>query len=164
MRRIVAVLAVAAAAIAVGFLAFRPAGKGSATGRIPPPLPDRALTGRPVTLGDLRGRPTLVNFWAAWCGPCKREAPELARLARLAGGRAHIVGVDWNDDSGNARRFAAGHGWTYPLLSDPSGSVGDHWGIQGLPTSFVLDSRGRIVATLRGPQTAARFKRELGIS
>jgi cytochrome c biogenesis protein CcmG, thiol:disulfide interchange protein DsbE len=165
MRRAAAGAAVLAVVVAGAVLALRPGGggAGAASGRPAPPLPARALDGAPVTLADLRGRPVLVNFWAAWCGPCKREAPELRALAARTRGRARVVGVDWTDDSSAARSFARAHGWRYPLLSDPDGRTGDSWGITGLPTSFALDAHGRIVATLRGPQTVAGFERALGL-
>jgi cytochrome c biogenesis protein CcmG/thiol:disulfide interchange protein DsbE len=161
-RAVVAVVVVAVLAVG-GYLAFRPASGsgGGSGGSAPPPLPARALTGAPVTLAALKGKPALVNFWAAWCGPCKHEAPELRALAREVKGKASVVGVDWNDDSGNARSFARAHGWTYPLLSDPSGAVGDRWGIRGLPTTFVLDADGHVTDTLRGPQSLASFRHAL---
>jgi cytochrome c biogenesis protein CcmG/thiol:disulfide interchange protein DsbE len=166
VRRALVVLVVVALLAVGGYFAFRPAsgsGGGAAGGRAgaPPPLPARALIGAPVTLADLRGKPALVNFWAAWCGPCKREAPELRALAREVRGRAAIVGVDWNDNSGNARAFARSHGLTYPLLSDPGGQVGDDWGIRGLPTTFVLDAEGHVTDTLRGPQSLVSFRQAL---
>jgi cytochrome c biogenesis protein CcmG/thiol:disulfide interchange protein DsbE len=163
MRRAAAVAAVLAVVVAGAVLALRPGGGGAGaeSARPAPPLPARALDGAPVTVADLRGRPALVNFWAAWCGPCKHEAPELRALAREVKGKASVVGVDWNDDSGNARSFARAHGWTFPLLSDPSGAVGDRWGIRGLPTTFVLDADGHVTDTLRGPQSLASFRHAL---
>jgi cytochrome c biogenesis protein CcmG/thiol:disulfide interchange protein DsbE len=119
------------------------------------------LTGSRVDLASLRGRPAIVNFWASWCGPCRREAPELAQLSRQLGQRATLVGVDWSDGAGSAKDFVRQYGWRFPVLRDPDGSVGNRFGINGLPTSFVLDAQGRIVATLRGPQTVDSFQRAL---
>lgn len=167
MRRALVVAGVVALLAVGGYFAFRPAsGSGGASGGdaagAPPPLPARSLTGGPpVTLADLHGKPALVNFWAAWCGPCKHEAPELRALAREVRGRAAVVGVDWNDNSDNARAFARSHGWRYPLLSDPDGRVGDRWGIRGLPTTFVLDAQGQVTDTLRGPQSLTAFRQAL---
>ena len=129
-------------------------GGGRAT-RPAPALPTEVLSGHRVDLASLRGKPALVNFWASWCGPCKQEAPELRRFAEEIGHRAALVGVDWNDRPDNARAFIAQSRWSYPVLRDPSGEVGNAYGLNGLPTTFVLDSSGHIVQKLQGPQTAS---------
>ena len=103
----------------------------------------------------------MINFWASWCGPCQREAPQLARLARDLHGRATLVGVDWNDALSGARGFIRKNGWSFPNLRDADGSIGNRYGLSGLPNSFVLDRDGRIVRILRGPQTVASFERAL---
>jgi cytochrome c biogenesis protein CcmG/thiol:disulfide interchange protein DsbE len=103
----------------------------------------------------------LINFWASWCTPCEQEAPELERLAGTLGGRARLVGVDWNDTTRNAIAFIREHGLTYPNLRDGSSEVGNRYGIAGLPTTFVLDAEGKIVRTLTGPQTAATLREAL---
>jgi cytochrome c biogenesis protein CcmG, thiol:disulfide interchange protein DsbE len=132
-------------------------GGGRAT-RPAPALPNEVLSGHRVGLASLRGKPALVNFWASWCGPCKQEAPELRRFARVMGHRASLVGVDWNDRPDNARAFIAQSDWTYPVLRDSSGDVGTAYGLNGLPTTFVLDASGKIVQMLQGPQTAASLE------
>jgi peroxiredoxin len=72
-----------------------------------------------------------------------------------------VVAVDWDDAGGPARAFVRKHGWTFPVLADTSGAAGESYGLVGLPTSFVLDPRGRIVATFRGPQSEARLRQAL---
>ena len=84
----------------------------------------------------------------------------MERLAQGLHGRARLVGVDWSDDLGNAREFIREHEWSFPVLRD-SGEVGDAYGIGGLPVTFVLDRRGRIVETLPGPQTRADLEAAL---
>jgi peroxiredoxin len=107
------------------------------------------------SLATLAGRPAIVTFWASWCGPCGREAAQLARLAGALHGRARLVGVSWNDSPSAARAFVRRHGWTFPNLRDGDGTAGDRYGLGGLPTTFVLDSHGRIARRLVGPQTAS---------
>jgi peroxiredoxin len=69
--------------------------------------------------------------------------------------------VDWDDAGGAARAFIRKHGWNFPVLADTSGAAGEEYGLIGLPTSFVLDPRGRVVATFRGPQSEATLRRAL---
>ncbi len=126
-----------------------------------PALPSEVLVGPRATLAGLRGRPAAVNFWASWCGPCKHESPELERLYRTLHGRASLVGVDYSDDASNARALIRELHLTYPNLRDGSGEVGDSYGLTGLPTTAILDSQGRVVRLLRGPQTASSVRSAL---
>lgn len=159
MRRAVPILAVV---LVAGLIAFEVASAGSDGKAKPaPPLPSAVLQAPGVTLADLRGKPALVNFWASWCEPCREEAPELERLDRSLHGSASLVGVDYTDAAGNARDFIDHYGWTFPVLSDPDGIFGARYRFSGLPTTVVLNSGGRIVETLRGPQTAADLRRAL---
>ncbi len=106
-----------------------------------------------VGLASLRGKPAAINFWASWCDPCRREAPALERLARSLHGRARLVGVDWNDGESAAHSYIDRYNWTFPNLRDADGRVGNSYGLVGMPTTFILDPRGRIADVLRGPQT-----------
>lgn len=126
-----------------------------ASGRRAPSLPTATLAGAPVTLSSLHGRPALVDFFATWCEPCVGEAPVLERIARALRGRATVVAVDWSDSRRYALQFVARFRWTFPVLSDPNGVSGNAFGIEGLPTAFVLDARGRIIKRLLGPQKTA---------
>ena len=162
IRRIPAVALVAVALVVALVVIELVSGNGSEPrGRAAPGLPRQVLTPPRETLASLRGHPVLINFWASWCGPCKREAKHLAALSRRLHGRAVLVGVDWNDAASGARAFIRRYGWTFPNLRDGSGAVGNDFGLTGLPNSFVLDKRGRIVKVLIGPQTVADFERAL---
>jgi cytochrome c biogenesis protein CcmG/thiol:disulfide interchange protein DsbE len=145
----------------VALLAFEvlSAGSTSDVGKPAPPLPSSVLQPPRVTLASLRGKPALINFWASWCDPCREEAPELEHLSRSLHGTARLVGVDYTDQEAGARSFMRQYGWTFPVLSDPNGIYGARYGFTGLPTTIALDSRGRIVQTLRGPQTEASLRR-----
>jgi thiol-disulfide isomerase/thioredoxin len=157
-----ALLGVAAlAALAI----FGLASSGSAASRPAPALPSERLAGAPVTLpglvGGTGGRASLVIFWASWCGPCETEAPALQRFSQSAEGRGRMVGVDWSDGLAGARAFVRRYRWTFPNVRDAGGTVGNAYRLRGLPTTFVLDSRGRIARELRGPQDAASLMRAL---
>ena len=126
-----------------------------------PELPTQVLVGPRTRLADLRGRPSLVSFWASWCGPCRREAAAVARFANRVRGRARVVGVDYTDSLTSARSFVERYHWTFPNLRDGDGATGDRYRVVGLPTTFVLDSRGRIVAVLTGEQTESKLEQGL---
>lgn len=106
-------------------------------------LPDITLPclggGDEVTLSSLRG-PLVVNAWASWCEPCRRELPLYARLA--ATGKVDVLGVNWQDPQpDNALRLLADTGVTYPSLADPDGLMR----LAGLPVIFLIDEEGRVV-------------------
>ncbi len=137
----------------------------SSTGRLAPALPREALVGTPLNLtrvlAGAGGRPVLVVFWASWCGPCAQEAPALERFSKTAAGRGRIVGVDWSDQLSGARAFVRRYAWTFPNARDAEGTVGNAYRLTGLPSTFVIDSHGRIRATLRGPQSERSLTRAL---
>jgi cytochrome c biogenesis protein CcmG/thiol:disulfide interchange protein DsbE len=152
------VVVVIVAGVVVAEVATSGGGQGA---RPAPALPTQVLSGHRVDLAALRGKPALINFWASWCGPCKREAPELRRFAEQVHGRAALVGVDWNDNPASAHAFIIASHWSYPVLRDSSGNVGTSYGINGLPTTFVLNRSGDIVQKLQGPQTVATLERAI---
>ncbi len=156
-------LAVAALVVAVVVVIEVASGGGkSPDGRPAPPLPQQALRPPGTDLAQLRGKPALVDFFASWCVPCHEEAPTLQELSRSLGAKATVVAVDWDDADGPARAFVRKYGWKFPVLTDTDGSVGESYGVDiGLPTSFVLDPQGRIVAKFEGPQSVARLRRAL---
>jgi cytochrome c biogenesis protein CcmG/thiol:disulfide interchange protein DsbE len=126
--------------------------------------------GRDVNLAKLRGTPTVVNFWAQTCGPCRQESPILERLYRAAGSRVRILGVDWQDSQpGLAIAFARQLGLTYPQIADPDAATRRPLHIAGLPMTVFLDSSGRIMHATYGAlgsvgQLAALVSRYLGVN
>jgi thiol-disulfide isomerase/thioredoxin len=155
-----------AAAVVAALAAFGLASnRSAATGRAASPLPREGLVGRPVTLAGLLksagGKGALIVFWASWCGPCAREAPAIERFSQSSAGRGRIVGVDWSDGLSGARAFVKRYGWTFPNLRDGEGLVGNAYRLAGLPSTFVINSSGRIRAVLRGPQNEASLGRAL---
>ncbi len=143
------------AALAAGALVLVLSGTPTAHPSPAPPLPTRVLVGSQTTLASLRGRPAIIVMWASWCGPCIKEAPQFARLAKALHGRAGLVGLDWSDSHADAVAFVRRHHWTFTNLEDDSGDTGRRYGLVGLPTTVILDARGRIVKRLTGPQTSA---------
>lgn len=110
--------------------------------------------------GDLRGYPVVVNFWASWCSPCRREAAVLAKAAEAERGRIVFVGVNVHDLSGDARRFLRSQ--HVPYVGVRSGeSIAERFGLVGLPETFYVDRRGRIQAVTQGELSATSLQREL---
>jgi thiol-disulfide isomerase/thioredoxin len=147
-------LGVLALLIAGTALAVVLSGGGGSVGVAAPELPSTVLRPPRATLASLRGRPAIIHFWASWCGPCNQEAPQIAHAASELRGRATLVGVDFSDSAGAARAFLRRHKWSFTVLFDHDGEAGNAYGLAGLPTTFVLDGRGRIVARLTGPRSA----------
>ena len=162
LAAVVAAMVAAIAALAIVGLEH----SNGIKGRRAPALPSEHLAGASVTLASLlagaRGRPTAVVFWASWCGPCEKEAPAVEQFATSAAGRGRIVGVDWSDARGEAEKFIAKYRWTFPVLRDAEGTVGDSYGLTNLPTTIVLNADGRIAEELRGQQDVASLTRALG--
>jgi peroxiredoxin len=111
--------------------------------------PDFRLTttdGDTVQLSDLRGTPVIVNFWATWCPPCRKEMPALEAVwQRYGQGGVVILGVDQGERADVVTRFAREEvGTTFPLLLDIDQSVGARYAVQALPTTVFVDGSGRI--------------------
>ncbi len=118
-----------------------------------PPETFAALDGAPVGLADFEGRVVLLNFWATWCAPCIREMPSLDRLQAALGDRGLAV-LAVSIDRGGAkviRPFAKRLGLErLGLYHDPKGALFRAFGVTGLPTTFLIDRRGRIVGAYPG--------------
>lgn len=125
----------------------------------PPALRSVVARGN-LQLGDLRGYPVVVNFWASWCYPCSREAGLLTAAAEARRGRVVFVGVDVNDLAKDARRFLRAH--RVPYVAVRSGdSATERFGLVGLPETFYVDRRGRIQDVTQGELSTSTLNREL---
>ena len=138
---------------------------GAATNEPAPEFELPTLDGEStLSLEGLRGKAVVVNFWASWCQPCKDESPYLEEMWRDRRGEGLvIVGINEEDVSKDARRFARRAGLTYPLVRDKSGELRDDYRLRGYPETFVIDRRGDVVEHVAGPvhrgELRERFER-----
>ncbi|MGI9117865.1 MAG: TlpA family protein disulfide reductase [Gaiellales bacterium] len=116
-----------------------------------PAIVGTTLDGRPFDLKDLAGTPVVLNFWASWCGPCRRELPAIAAFAK-AHPEVQVIGVDYQDSAKAARAFATQHGATWPSVID-DGPIGAAYKVPGLPSTFLIDRQGQLVGRLLGEVT-----------
>jgi thiol-disulfide isomerase/thioredoxin len=133
--------------------------------RNPDPAPDFQLTGldgKPVTLAGSKGKVVLLNFWATWCGPCLAEIPDLVELQKKYKDRLQILGLVVDDEDLDAiKKFAARFGINYPVALATSDIRIQYGGIPALPTSFVLDSEGRVVQKHEGLRDPVLYEAEI---
>jgi thiol-disulfide isomerase/thioredoxin len=120
-----------------------------------------SFDGAQFSLGRLQGKPVFINFWGSWCEPCRREAPDLREFSGSLEGRASFVGVAVDSPHKDAVDFARKAGWRYPIVSARCCGLNNRYGVVGMPTTVVVDSEGRVVDRLVGPQTIARLRAEL---
>lgn len=110
-----------------------------------------SLDGRTVRLSDLRGKIVLLNFWATWCPPCREEMPALEALWKGEKGKDFtIMGISGGEPMSVVKRFVEIGGYTYPIYADPSSDAASAYGIRFIPTTYVIDKAGAVIAMKSG--------------
>ena len=108
-----------------------------------------------VSLAAYAGKPVIVNFFASWCGPCRKETPLMARYYTSAHGTVRVIGVDANDSRAAALTFTQHYRVTYPVGSDPAAATAGAFGVVSLPQTFFLNAQHKIVDRVYGAVTPA---------
>jgi thiol-disulfide isomerase/thioredoxin len=151
--------AIVAVALVVLIAAFFPreidqnGGPSQLVGLTAPQLTVPLVSGGSLDLGSLRGHDVLLNLWATWCGPCRREMPALERLSRERTGRLIVVAVDQGEAPTTAAQFAKRFGVTFPVAVDERQSLGTQLHLAGMPSSFFIDKNGVIREAVDGEMT-----------
>jgi len=138
-------------------------------GRLAPAFSATTLDGHTVSLGDFRGQKNVVvTFWASWCGPCRLELAGLTRFYQRNHSDAsdfEILAVSIDEDTRNATDFASAQKLNFPVLLDTGQKVADAYGVNSIPTMFIIDKNGTIKYGHTGYEMTQEFQlsRELGI-
>ena len=114
-------------------------------------LPAEDATGETVTLSNLRGKVVFLNFWATWCPPCRAEMPSMESLYNRYKDRGfEMLVVNCAEGDAVVRDFREDFNLTFPIPLDRDGRVSSSYGVQAIPTTFIIDKEGRIVVRFVG--------------
>jgi peroxiredoxin len=116
------------------------------------------LQGNSWHLRDLKGKVVLVNFWATWCPPCRKEMPDLQALYDKYKDHGFVVVSISDEEAAKVQPFIAERKITYPVLLDPGRKVNDLFQVEGIPKSFIYDRKGKLVAQSIDMRTRNQFQ------
>ena len=111
-----------------------------------------------ASLADYEGQWVLANLWASWCEPCRDEAPALEAFARRNEGEVVVIGIDTQDNTGDALEFVEEFDVTYEQLHDGSGDYADELGATGVPENVLIDPDGNVAYYVPGAVTEEILK------
>ena len=142
-----AILATIVAAAAL----VAPLANAAEAGQAAPPFALPNAKGDTVALEQLRGKVVYVDFWASWCGPCRRSFPWMNDMQQKYGARGFvIVGVNVDKKRADADKFLVQTPAGFTVVYDESGATPSAWGVKGMPSSYLIDARGNIAYVERG--------------
>ena len=120
------------------------------------------LSGKTWTFSELRGKVVLVNFWATWCPPCRKEMPDLETLYGRFGSKGLVVLGISDEKAAKVEPFIRERKVSFPVLLDPGRRVNEMFVVDGIPKSFVYDREGKLVAQSIDMRTQKQFLEMLG--
>ncbi|HKJ88466.1 MAG TPA: TlpA disulfide reductase family protein [Gammaproteobacteria bacterium] len=111
--------------------------------------PDFSLPGDhgTVRLSAHRGTPVYLDFWASWCGPCRRSFPWMNAMKQRYGDGLTILAVNLDKNRSLARKFIRTMKPAFTIAYDPKGDIAEAYGVKGMPSSYIIDAKGRIVSS-----------------
>ena len=131
----------------------------------PPDLKIHFLDGKPFSLAALKGRVVVLDFWASWCAPCRASFPFFGGLQQKYGSRGlSVVGLTLEESEDAITDFLDDVPATFPIVRDPTGGAGEAFGVVAMPTTFLLDREGRVVARFEGSDKNVHAKLEEAVT
>lgn len=115
------------------------------------------IDGKTYALKDLRGKVVIVNFWATWCPPCRKEMPDLQQIYQRFSERGLVVLAISDEPADTVKPFIAKQGYTFPVLLDPDGKVKSAFKVEGIPKTFVFGRDGKLAAQAIDMRTREQF-------
>jgi peroxiredoxin len=115
------------------------------------------LEGKTWSRKSLHGKVVLVNFWATWCPPCRKEMPDLESLYEHFKKKGLVILAISDEDAGKVKPFIAEHGFSYTVLLDPGRKVNTLFHVMGIPKTFIYDRHGKLVAESIDMRTRQQF-------
>lgn len=126
------------------------------------PAPDFTLlssTGENVRLAEQRGQVVMLNFWASWCGPCRKEMPLLEEMSKRYSAAGFVLyGVNVEEDNADAKKLIKELGVTFPILYDTESKASSLYNVDAMPTTVVIDKKGAIRFVNRGYKAGDEVK------
>jgi cytochrome c biogenesis protein CcmG/thiol:disulfide interchange protein DsbE len=119
------------------------------------------MNGRSVSLADFKGKVVILDFWATWCPPCKREIPDFIKLQSEYGSKGvQIVGIAL-DQPNKVQAFVKDNGMNYPVLLGTDEVAAHYGGVEAIPTTFIIDKHGKIVTKYEGFRSKETFENQI---
>ncbi len=116
-----------------------------------------AVDGKTYTLAGLRGHVVLLNFWATWCPPCRKEMPDMEKLYRMFEKKGLIVLAVSDEERDTVTGFLEKQNYTFPVLLDPGRKVNTAFSVEGIPKSFLFDREGNLVSQAMDMRSERQF-------
>jgi thiol-disulfide isomerase/thioredoxin len=154
-------IALAAAGLLTAGAPPRPSGLGARPETVRRALQGhalRTLDGKSFTIGSLRGEVVVVNFWASWCPPCRKELPALEALHARLGGQGRVVAISIDQEPRNVERFAKSNHLTLPIVHDGPDGLAKQLDLPSVPFTLVIGKDGEIAMTTSGTTELARVE------
>jgi len=117
----------------------------------------RSIDGKTYSLDSLRGKVVLLNFWATWCPPCRKEMPDMETLYRRFEQKGLVVLAVSDENSETVAGFLAKQNYSFPVLLDPDRKVNEAFGVEGIPKSFIFDREGRLAGLAIDARSERQF-------
>lgn len=165
MNKKAAVIIAAIALVAAVYLHRRSNGPKASSSALPAPaITLTALSGNNVSPASYKGKVVLINFWAAWCTPCRAEIPQFMALQDKYGSRGlQSVGISLDDPEGELRVFCRESKLNYPIVMGNQKIAEAFGGVLGLPTTFLIGRDGLIHAKYEGATDFAKLEQKIAV-